>query len=406
MKRRSKDREPEPEILTVHIPKAVPIPDLPDAGTFLDLVEQMARTDAASGMYRDAFLASHGRQLVGEVRLTEQLARAQRDVAAHRAESRTIARKLIRERVGDARREEHASANGRDELDEAERSVAEQGAVLRGDAVGVDEGNWTDSTALTHPGSVHAARWRDRGGSALFYLVFGGAELYFSYLALKLIGENLLHTWMMAVVVGAAVLFLPKYAGREAAFFRATRQRRHLAVLAGLVVLLGVVLVGLADLRTKYVFAPTTTPGGKVTPKLATTAGLDSAQLMILWLAVSMGIAAIVLVYSALRTNPHRDAYRRALIRLTKVRAQVVEQEEKRADAVSQYDDRVTDAAETDAMWARFDAGHFERLAPEAIASYRQHLARAFADPDITTALEVGLPNRDPEDLSLPASRP
>jgi hypothetical protein len=388
----------------VELPVTVPTPRLIDPGTLFDTIEQMARTDARSGMYADAFLTSHGRPLVAEVRIAEQLRRAQREVAAHRRDSRVSGRPAIQKLLGGVHRESQISDGLRDDLAEAERAVDEQTAVLRGDQPGAAGGKWADSTALAYPKDPRQARRLDRWGSVAFYVVFGGAELYFSYLALLLLGGTQLHTWGMAAVVLGAVLFLPKQAGREIAFHRAVGGRRYLASATVLLSLLMVILVTLAAVRTRYVFRERTLSNGSTRESLAARTGLDPTQVTLLWLAVSVGIAVIVVAFSAIKTNPHRDAYRRALIRRDTLRAEAADHSAVLADINSWYDDRVRDAAETDALWAGFEAEYFEKLIPEAIAVYRHHLARAFASPDITTALEVSLPG--PESHAEPATVP
>jgi hypothetical protein len=384
----------------VELPATVPTPQLLDPATLFDSIEQMALTDARSGMYRDAFLTSHGRPLVAEARLAEQLRRAQREVAAHRRDSRATARPLVQKLLGALHRESQISAGLHGDLATADDAVDEQAAVLRGERSGAGGGKWTDTTTLAYSGSPQRARAVGWIGSTVFYLVFGGAELYFSYLALLLLGEGLTHTWAMAAVVVAAVLFLPKQAGRELAYHRATRGRRHLFSTAVFIALLLVILVALAGVRTKYVFLSTTLTDGSTLGSAATDAGLRPAQVMALWLTVSAGIAAIVMAYSAIKTNPHQDAYRRALIRQAALRKQVADHDAQLADTVSWHADRIRDAAETDALWAEFDADYFVSLIPEAVAIYRHHLARAFASPDITTALEVSLADTQTEPVS------
>lgn len=400
-----KTREGATRTREVEFPPTVPTPSLLDPATMLDTVEQTARIDAASGMYGDAFLASHGRPLVAEVRIAEQLRRAQRAVAAHRRDSRAMARSLIRDLVGKVAKEQQLSADLRGDLAGAQRAVEEQTAVLRGEIPGVEGGSWADSTALALSATPQVARIAERVGSVLFYLVFGIAELFFAYLAFLLLGESRSHTLGMAAVVIAAVLFLPKQAGREFAYHRAVGGHRHLVSACGFLGLLAVILIGLALLRTTYVFRETTTDEGDTVTSVASDYGLSPLLVTVLWMAVSVGIAAVVMAYSAAKTNPHRDAYRRALIRLSAVRAAVADREASRVEMVSQYDDRVADAEETDSLWAAFEAENLELLIPEAIAAYRHHLARAFADPDITTALEVSLSGTRSDPVDADASR-
>lgn len=390
---------PKQQIRDVLLPAGTPAPQLLDPALLLDSIEQMARIDARSGMYRDAFLASHGQPLIAEVRITEQLHRAQRETVAHHRNSRVVARQLVQELLGTVSREKGISAGLHNDLDEAQRTVDEQAAVLRGEKSGAEGGSWNESTALAYPNGPKQARRAERWESIGFYLFFGAAELFFSYLSLLLLGGSIWHTVAIAAIVGAAVLFLPKQAGREIAYYRAAGGRGHLVSATVSAGLAAVILIGLAVTRTKYVFH-TTTFNGRAIPSTAADSGLDPLHVTLLWGAVSAGVAAIVLTYSALKTNPHRDAYRRALIRLAKLRKTVAEHDKVLTDLVGQHTDRVADAAETDALWDTFSTDNFDRLVPEAIATYRHHLARAFADPDITTALEVSLPDPAP----LPAA--
>jgi len=232
--------------------------------------------------------------------------------------------------------------------------------------------------------------WITRAWSIGVVVVAFVLEVPWSYFALQELGESTAATVAMAGVFGATGVVLAELCGVFAAKLRdgEVSRRGLAAAIAGSVTVLGMLGFFLATVRTAYLAAPITGPGGVRLPSGLATFHLGRPTVLVGWLAVNVGMWIAVAVIGFFHYAPELASYQRARGARDELRRALVVSATRLTDTEVALADAKQRMANVALKWGhhRDELGAEEQTHEHCWAA---GLAHAKADPAFTTALEA-----------------
>lgn len=358
-----------------------------------ELARQLAASDAATGMYGDPYLASHGAMLAAEAELYYAITGMRRDMEGEARNAAVTGLSLRAAAEHDEQIAHERLEDARTDLADATAQREAQERVLKGDSLGEHDGRWTqvelvnllDATTVAELDTVVRRR-------SLFYgltlAVLGVIDVATVYMAMRNlavgvdreIAEAL--AVFAALIAGGSLVVLSHFAGHLAKNAARLPRGRVASALAAVGCIGGALTLQLvlAVVRagTKETFQKSLVEVAHGQLSVAAT----------IWLAATGGVSLVSAWVGWIHRNPHRSGY------IHSRRAELVAKEiltaaqRELADARTRVAQRTASEIDVPAHWAERTNG-LEEEYRVLVSIYRRELARRLADPDITTALET-----------------
>lgn len=364
-----------------------PRTELSTAGTLREIATQLAEADAATTKYTDPYLAEHGAGLVAEDRLFQLSYAFARALDAGRRDALAWGRHLVRIPIADLKATDTCLERAREQLAAAESRRDGERDIVDGRVRGPHQGDWedpgaTEILATTSVAEFDRATSRARRLRTVRNLCLGGAEVVMLFVLLQPVSDltlgfvpaqvNDVLVLIPALLICTATIWLAHKIGetvKNTIRVPGLRGVGYAQAAAMTALLLGI------QLAASYL-------------RVLGTEDATANLYLWLWLCVMVAISAIAAGYSVKEYNPSREQLRhahRAVLERTAEVDRLSAQREKLLTVIAEREASLTDV---DAQWlAAIEAAEDEW--EHLVAIYRDTLARALADPSITTALEV-----------------
>lgn len=362
-----------------------PASQLPDRTHLQEYARQFAAADAGANLYSDPFLASHGKPLLAENRLWQQVQKLRTSMDNWRRENLAIGHHLVRVARVDLSTVEDALDTKEGDLGLHQESRDHHLQVLQGKIPGEHDGDWTDVeataiTSLRSPQDVTAGERRRRWVRGATYLGLLIADVVAVYLVMFSISDfgfrnettNNLLSLAPTLILCTFTVGMGHFIGVQ---IKRTARIPNGRLTAWLLV--GLLMTTLGG--TQYFLAIL---------RQTTVQKVDPEVVRWMWFFVMVGISAIAALLAAHGYNPHRRLLLEAHRSVLTTQSEIQDFTSRRIELRGALSERERSVLAVDEHWEARMADLDDEWANLA-AIYRHELARQLGDSSITTALEV-----------------